>query len=225
MPHRKSVLITGANRGIGREVARQLAQQGWKVWLGCRSKESGEEVAAELKGTDVLELDVTDPKKIRRAIGVLERLDVLVNNAGVYSDDESILETRPDMLQDTIKVNTLGPLLMAQEVWSLLEKSHHARIINVSSGYGQLQDMTDERPAYCISKTALNAVTCQLADAGRRCNIAVNSVCPGWVRTDMGGKEAPRSVEQGAETIVWLAASAPQDLTGRFLRDREPIPW
>lgn len=220
-------LISGANRGIGREVARQLAGRGWTVYLGARSEEKGRRAAEEMDGRVIpVRLDVADPESVREAVGALDALDVLVNNAGVYPEgDSSILQLRDEVLRETLETNTLGALRLAREVWPLLEGSSRARIINVSSGLGQLEDMGDESPAYCLSKTALNAVTRQLAGAGRRCGVSVNSVCPGWVRTDMGGSQAPRSVEEGADTIVWLATEAPAELTGCFLRDREPIPW
>lgn len=227
MPYKRTALVTGANRGIGREVVRQLALKDWRVYLAARSEEKGKAAAEDLEGLVIpIAMDVTDEDSIQRAANSIERLDVLVNNAGIYPDVEhSVLEVGSSDLSAALETNTIGPLMVSQKFWPLLLVSGHARIINVSSGYGQLQDMTDEQPAYCISKTALNAVTRQLSGAGRRCSIAVNSVCPGWVRTGMGGESAPRSVEEGADTIVWLATEAPQELTGKFLRDRRPIPW
>ena len=152
-------------------------------------------------------------------------LDVLVNNAGIIVDgDDGILKITDDILRRTIETNTLGALRVARAFEPLLSKSKTPRLINVSSGGGQLTGGADGwAPAYCISKTALNGVTSQLAAALPK--FAINSVCPGWVRTDMGGQNATRSVEQGADTIVWLAADAPQKLTGKFLRDRKEIPW
>lgn len=225
---KKSALITGGNRGLGLETARQLADRGFHIHLGCRSQSSGNAAAAKLPpgAVDVLVLDVTQERSIHDALTHLPALDVLVNNAGIYDrEDTSILDLTGERLLHTLQTNTFGPLRVAQACWRLLEKSKAGRIINVSSGLGQLADMDHETPAYCISKTALNAVTRQLAGAGRAWGIAVNSVCPGWVRTDMGGPNAHRSVEEGVDTIVWLATEAPQDLTGQFLRDRQPIPW
>ncbi len=131
----------------------------------------------------------------------------------------------PGEVLRTWRTNTLGPLLVAQALAPLLRKSKRGAVINVSSGWGALHDMTDEAPAYGISKAALNAVTRQLAAAFKSDGVAVNSVCPGWVRTDMGGAGADRSVEEGADTIVWLATKAPRKITGQFLRDRKPTPW
>jgi len=149
----------------------------------------------------------------------------LVNNAGILLDeDKAALTITPQIFETTMRTNTLGPLLVAAAFQSALEKSSAPRIINVSSGGGQLADGADGwAPAYCISKTALNGVTAQLAVALPK--FAVNSVCPGWVRTDMGGLGATSSVKEGADTIVWLATDAPQKLTGKFLRNRKEIPW
>jgi NAD(P)-dependent dehydrogenase (short-subunit alcohol dehydrogenase family) len=223
------ILITGANKGIGREAARQLAERGCMVWLTARDRARGEKAARELKGgVRFLQLDVTDPASIARAAkefaAASPRLDVLVNNAGILLDrDKDLLEMSEDTLRQTLEANVLGPWRVAQAFAPLLRKSASPRIVNVSSGGGQLSEPSSWAPAYCLSKTALNGLTVQLAAALPKC--AVNSVCPGWVRTDMGGAGASRSVAQGADTIVWLATDAPQTLTGRFLRDREAIPW
>lgn len=223
-------LVTGANKGIGLEVVRQLAQRGWQVFLTARQRQAGEKAAAGIAGkVEFLELDVTKEASIAKAAKELSKrvdyLDVLVNNAGILDKkkDESILEISSDLLLGTLTTNTLGPLLVARAFVPLLSKSRAPRIINVSSTGGQLSTMETWAPAYSISKTALNAVTRQLS--GALPAIAVNSVCPGWVRTDMGGSTAPRSVEQGANTIVWLATEAPQKLTGKFLSERKPIDW
>lgn len=230
----KTALITGANRGIGFEVARQLAQKAFHVFLTARHREAGEKAVSILQknGAEVsfIELDASDPDSIARAAQevatTVDHLDVLVNNAAVLEDKHlSVLEIDAELMQKTLTVNTIGPLLVVQAFYSLLAKSEFGRVINVSSGAGALGEMGTYSPAYGISKTALNAVTVQLANAFKHQGIAVNSVCPGWVRTDMGGRHAPRSVEQGADTIVWLATEAPKDLTGKFLRDRKIIAW
>jgi NAD(P)-dependent dehydrogenase (short-subunit alcohol dehydrogenase family) len=229
----KTVLVTGANKGIGREVARQLAAKGFHVFVGARNAKAGrkaaEEIAKEAGEATFLEIDVADNGSVTTAArefsGIHDHLDVLVNNAGIIVDgDDAILETSDDLVRKTLKTNTLGPLRVTRAFVPLLKKSKAPRVINVSSGGGQLTGGADGwAPAYCISKTALNGVTEQLAAALPK--FAVNSVCPGWVRTDMGGGNATRSVEEGADTIVWLASEAPQDLTGKFLRDRKEIPW
>lgn len=229
----KTVLVTGANKGIGREVARQLVGRGFHVFIGARDAKAGRAAAEDLANgggkTTFLEIDVSDDASVRSAARELAResdhLDALVNNAGIIVDgDDGILKITDDIFRKTIETNTLGPLRVARAFEPLLSKSKTPRLINVSSGGGQLTGGADGwSPAYCISKTALNGVTSQLAAALPK--FAINSVCPGWVRTDMGGQNATRSVEQGADTIVWLAADAPQILTGKFLRDRKEIPW
>src|SRR5207253_2483382 len=235
-------LVTGANKGIGFEVARQLARKGFRVFLGARIREAGCAAAEKVRregekernkeGHDVvtvLQIDVADAESIGRAAEEFsrksDRLDTLVNNAGILLDgDKDVLTATPEIFEKTVRTNTLGPLLVSQAFVPFLKKSDAPRIVNVSSGGGQLADGADGwAPAYCISKTALNGVTSQLAAALP--NFAVNSVCPGWVRTDMGGANATRSVGEGASGIVWLAADAPQTETGKFWRDRKIIPW
>jgi len=232
MRNQKTALVTGANKGIGFEVARQLARQGFRVFLGARNEKAGRAAAEKLRGEgDVIFLwiDIADANSIRAAAEEFsrqsDRLDVLVNNAGILLDeDKSALTMTPEIFETTLRTNTLGPWLVAQTFAPLLKKSQAPRIVNVSSGGGQLEDGADGwAPGYCVSKTALNGVTAQLAAALPNC--AVNSVCPGWVRTDMGGEGATRSVGEGAATIVWLATEAPHDLTGKFVKDRKVIPW
>ena len=232
MKNQKVALVTGANKGIGFEVTRELAHLGLRVFLGARNAEAGQAAAGKLKSAgDVafLQIDVSKPESIRAAVEELsrhtDRLDVLINNAGLLLDeDKDALSVTPEIFEDTIRTNTLGPWLVAQAFVPLLKKSAAPRIVNVSSGGGQLEDGADGwAPAYCVSKTALNGVTVQLAAALPK--FAVNSVCPGWVRTDMGGENATRSVAEGAATIVWLATAAPHDLTGKFVKDRKVIPW
>jgi NAD(P)-dependent dehydrogenase (short-subunit alcohol dehydrogenase family) len=226
----KIALVTGANKGIGYEVAVQLAEKDFRVFLGARNEKTGREAAARVGDEAVfLKIDVSDEKSIRAAAAEFaksaDHLDVLVNNAGILLDnDESIWSVTPAIFETTLRTNALGPLLVAQAFKPLLAKSAAPRIVNLSSSSGQLTDGADGwAPAYSISKTALNGVTVQLAAALPGC--AVNAVCPGWVRTDMGGSNATRSVEQGAAGVVWLAVDAPQNLTGKFLRDRKVIAW
>jgi NAD(P)-dependent dehydrogenase (short-subunit alcohol dehydrogenase family) len=229
----KTALITGANKGIGHQVARQLAAKGFHVLVGARNPKAGrrpaEEIAKKCGKATFLEIDVTDNDSVTNAVSefskIEDHLDVLVNNAGIILDgDNAILEISDDLLRKTLETNTLGALRVTRAFAPLLRKSKAPRVINVSSGGGQLTGGADGwAPVYCISKTALNGVTAQLAAALPK--FAVNSMCPGWVRTEMGGQNASRSVEEGADTIVWLASEAPQELTGKFLRDRKEIPW
>ena len=232
MRNQKTALVTGANKGIGFEVARELARLGLRVFLGARNAKAGRAAADKLRtngNVSFLEIDVSNAGSIRRAADEVgrevNRLDVLVNNAGILLDeDKDALTITPEIFETTLRTNTLGPWLVAQAFVPLLKKSAAPRIVNVSSGGGQLEDGADGwAPGYCVSKTALNGVTVQLAAALPK--FAVNSVCPGWVRTDMGGENANRSVAEGAATIVWLATDAPHDLTGKFVKDRKVIPW
>jgi NAD(P)-dependent dehydrogenase (short-subunit alcohol dehydrogenase family) len=233
--HQRTALITGANKGIGKEIARQLAQRGFAVFIGARDIVKGRETAEELcqAGYEAtcIQIDVTDPVSIRTACGTFsqkaDHLDILVNNAGILEDHgEDILKLNAEMLDRTLKTNVIGPILVIQDFLQHLRKSPSGgRIINVSSGAGALKDMDTYAPAYSISKTALNAVTKQFAGALKDENIVVNCVDPGWVRTDMGGLSAGRSVEKGAETIVWLATEASVAETGKFWHDKKEVDW
>jgi NAD(P)-dependent dehydrogenase (short-subunit alcohol dehydrogenase family) len=235
---KRIALVTGANKGIGFEVARQLVRRNFRVFIGARKEKAGEAAAEKLRAEGVKEdygeitfikIDVSNPDSIRRAADEFsrstDRLDVLVNNAGILlDDDKDVLTTTPEIFETTFRTNTLGALLVSQAFVPFLKKSAAPRIVNVSSGGGQLADGADGwAPAYCVSKTALNGVTSQLAAALPK--FAINSVCPGWVRTDMGGANATRSVAEGASGIVWLVSDAPQSETGKFWRDRKVIPW
>lgn len=229
----KTALITGANKGIGLEIAKQLAKRNFHVILAGRNTEALESAMITLRdgGTsaEFLVLDVRDSPSIESARDRLKRndvqLDVLINNAAVLlNEDRSLVENEFHVIEDSVITNAYGPLHAVRAFLSLMRKP--SRIINVSSGGGSMADPVGGwSPGYCISKTLLNAITRQLAYelSGKR--IAVNAVCPGWVKTDMGGRSAPRSVERGAETPVWLAAEAPATLTGKFFRDKKEIDW
>jgi NAD(P)-dependent dehydrogenase (short-subunit alcohol dehydrogenase family) len=235
MTAEKIALVTGANKGIGLEIVRQLAQAGFRVFLTARDRQHGEEASQKLqqdgKNVEFLQLDVADESSIEQLAKELasriDHLDVLVNNAGILLDasNASVLEVEPTLIVQTLQTNTFGPLRLTQKLVPLLTKSDAGKVINVSSGGGQLTDMGNWAPAYSLSKTALNAVTGMMAAALKDKHITVNSICPGWVRTDMGSSSAPRSVQQGADTVTWLATEAPSNLTGKFLRDRTVIPW
>ncbi|HYG21365.1 MAG TPA: SDR family NAD(P)-dependent oxidoreductase [Verrucomicrobiae bacterium] len=231
-PTAKTVLITGANRGIGFETARQLANRGFHVVIGARSEDQGTKAVRKLEhvgNVSFLLVDVSESESIDAAaaqFAAIGSLDVLINNAGIYPDEGiSILNISRAQIASTLQTNTLGALEMTQAFVPYLKQSQGGRVINVSSAYGQLDGMSSKVPGYCLSKMALNGVTIMFAQALKEHGIAVNSMCPGWVRTDMGGSSAPRSVEEGADTAVWLAAEADQNLTGRFFRDRKPIEW
>ena len=224
-------LLSGGNRGIGREIARQLVERGYKVVVGSRDLARGEAVAEELgEGATAVQLDVTDDESVRAAVSFVERdfgrLDVLVNNAGVTDGwSGGAADADFDSVKEVLDTNLFGSWRLAKAALPVMRRNGYGRIVNVSSGMGQLSDMGGHSPGYRVSKTGLNALTRMLtAELGNE-NILVNSVCPGWVRTDMGGANARRSVEQGADTPVWLATLQDDGPTGGFFRDREPIPW
>lgn len=227
-------LITGANRGIGYEICRQLAQQGLHVILTSRDPAKGERATATLRqgGLEVsfCQLDVTNPDSVHRARDYVQhtfgRLDVLVNNAGIYPDEGiSILRIPLAVLQETFAINTFGAFLTCQAFIPMMRQQGYGRVVNVSSGAGSITEMDGYTGAYRMSKVALNAMTRVLANEVRHTNIKVNTMCPGWVATDMGGSYAPRTVEEGADTAVWLASLPDNGPTDGFFRDRKPIPW
>ena len=214
-----TALVTGANRGLGLETARQLKARGYTVLAGARDPAS---VPDDLQA---VHLDVTDQQTIaslRRNVG---ELDVLVNNAAIHYDAwQSALTADLDVVREALETNTLGAWRTAMAFAPLLAASPHGRLVNVSSGAGALTGMRDGAPAYSLSKAALNALTLMLADALRRDRVLVNAVCPGWVATDMGGPGG-RPVGDGAAGIVWAATLPDDGPTGGFFRDRRPIPW
>jgi NAD(P)-dependent dehydrogenase (short-subunit alcohol dehydrogenase family) len=227
-------LVSGGNRGIGRDVVRQLGERGITVVLGSRDLKRGEQVATELeaKGLRIVakQLDVRDGPSVERVTRELEeafgRLDILVNNAGIADTWRGTAENADfDAVKDVMETNLFGAWRLAKAVIPLMRRNGYGRIVNLSSGMGQLSDMGGHSPGYRVSKTGLNALTRMLASELAGENILVNSVCPGWVRTDMGGSGARRSVEEGADTPVWLATLPDGGPSGGFFRDREPIPW
>jgi NAD(P)-dependent dehydrogenase (short-subunit alcohol dehydrogenase family) len=231
---KRVAIVTGANRGLGLEVCRQLATSGQHVVLGSRDAAAGEAAARSLaaRGLDVEPhpLDVTDADSVRALVDHVEHTlggaDVLVNNAGLLLDDDGdVLEVDVQHFRDCMETNVYGPLRLAQAVMPGMISRGYGRVVNVSSSAGQLSSMSDYAPPYSLSKTALNALTRLLASAGRQRDVLVNAVDPGWVRTDMGGPGAPRSVEQGADTIVWCATLPKGGPSGRFFHDRKEIAW
>ncbi len=236
---KRIAVVTGANRGIGFETCRQLAKRGMKVVLAARDKDKGLTAAKRLRDEDLdvdfALLDVTDDESVRQFARHLKktytRVDVLVNNAGIMIDGKagrgagaaSVIKAEIETLRRTMEVNVYGALRVTQALLPLMPKDD-SRIINVSSGMGQLSDMNGEWPGYRISKASLNVLTRIFADELKETGIKVNSICPGWVKTDIGGPNAPRTPEQGADTIVWLATEGHVP-AGGFFRDRKPIPW
>jgi NAD(P)-dependent dehydrogenase (short-subunit alcohol dehydrogenase family) len=227
-------LVTGANRGIGLEVTRQLGRLGFAVILGSRDAASGERAARPLaeEGWQVIpkRLDVTEQasiEEVKRWAGEsFGKLDVLVNNAAILYDSwQRAVGADLRVVREAFETNTLGPWRMCEAFVPLLRRSGHGRIVNVSSESGSLAGMGGGTPAYAVSKVALNALTRMLADELRGEGVLVNSVCPGWVATEMGGPDAPRTVEEGAAGVVWAATLPDAGPTGGFFRDGEPLPW
>lgn len=226
-------LVSGGNRGIGFAICRQLADLGYVVLLGSRDRRKGALAADQLKSfgdvravpIDAAAADAGDA--LRRAVATHGgRLDALVNNGAILIDEpRGILDADFDELQRTIETNVYGPLRLAQAAIPIMRAQGCGRIVNISSEMGQLSGMGDDSPAYRLSKTALNAVTVMLATATRGEDILVNSCCPGWVRTDMGGLNASLSPDEGADTPVWLATLPYGGPTGGFFQGRRAIAW
>lgn len=227
-------LVTGSNKGIGLEACRQLAELDLQVILTSRDPDAGVSAVGQLKqdGLEVLyhQLDVTDDQSVSRAkehvINAYGRLDILVNNAGVHLDkNQSPLKIPLNVIRETLEVNFYGALRMCQTFIPMMIEAGYGRIVNVSSGMGSLAEMGSGSLAYRTSKAAMNAMTRVMAAEVRGKDIKINTMHPGWVRTDMGGMSAPRSVEQGADTIVWLATLEGEGPTGGFFYERQPTAW
>ena len=219
-------LVSGASRGIGREIARELAaDHGFAVLAGARDPDAAG--PPDHEAIEWVQLDSADQASVDAAMERVGadpgRLDVLVNNAGVYGSPTGAADYDLDEAHGVLEVNTYGAWRLTQAVLSLLRRSPRGRIVNVSSGAGQLSDMQGGRAAYRVSKAGLNALTRILAAEVR--GLLVNSMCPGWVRTDLGTSAAIRSVEEGADTAVWLATLPDDGPTGGFFRDRKASPW
>lgn len=231
---KKVALVTGANKGIGLEICRQLAKQDFKVILTSRDEARGKKACEELKALDLdidfHQLEVSDETSVTKAFNYVNetygRLDVLVNNAGILKHhDQDVFEVPLDEIKEVVETNFYGALLVTQKFVPLMKKNNYGRIINVSSGMGQLNDMGGGYYGYRISKVSLNAITKIIASELKGTNILINTICPGWVKTDMGGSSATRSVEKGADTAIWLANLADNGPSGKFFRDRKEIPW
>lgn len=226
-------LVTGANRGIGLEVVRQLAARGITVFLGARDLEKGKTAARALQteGLNVAacQLDVTNPDDIKQVTETITqnygRLNILINNAGILYDTWQTAHTA-DLaeVQSAFATNTLGPWQVSQSMIPLLKRSAHGRIVNVSSGAGSIHSMNGSTPAYSVSKVTLNALTIMLSQNLSDDGILVNAVCPGWVATDMGGSGG-RPVEEGGASVVWAALLADDGPTGGFFRNGRAIAW
>jgi NAD(P)-dependent dehydrogenase (short-subunit alcohol dehydrogenase family) len=225
----RTALVTGANRGIGLAVAHGLGERGFRVLAGARDPRRGEEAVRALRaaGHDAraVVLDVTDEATVAAAVAAAEgRLDVLVNNAGIYPGGRA---SKLDLAvaEEAWQINALGAWRVAEAVIPLMRAAGWGRIANVSSQAGSLATMDASMPAYNVSKAALNAMTRVLAADLRGTGVLVNAVCPGWVRTDMGGPGASRSLEEGAASVLWAVDLGDGGPTGGFFRDGRPLPW
>jgi NAD(P)-dependent dehydrogenase (short-subunit alcohol dehydrogenase family) len=231
----RTAIVTGANRGLGLEVTRQIALLGYRVILTSRDLTKGEQAAVELGSKfpgEIVphQLDVRDSGSIQSlrdfVVSEYGNVDVLVNNAAVLFDQNGrILQTPLEIYRLTMETNVFGPLQMCQAFIPLMLEHAYGRIVNVSSGAGQVEDMVNDMTAYRLSKVALNGLTRMLADSVKGTNLLVNAGCPGWMRTDMGSPQAPRSAAEGAEGIVWLATLPDGGPHGGFFRDKKPISW
>jgi len=232
-------LVTGSNRGIGFEIAKQLAMKKIQVILTSRNSANGEAAARKLAKDDVkkvvaMELDVSNQVSVDKLSDEVEktfgRLDILVNNAAILIDKDNVTASNADLetVKATLETNLIGTWRMSKAFIPLMKKNGFGRIVNVSSGSGEFEYMATSGgywPAYSVSKASLNALTVMLASELKGANILVNAVCPGWVRTDMGGSNATRSVEEGAATPVWLATLADGGPTGHNYYDKKQISW
>jgi NAD(P)-dependent dehydrogenase (short-subunit alcohol dehydrogenase family) len=235
MSESRVALVTGASRGIGLEVCRQLSERGYRVILTARDRAKADAAAGRLRSTGsaaiVAEvLDVTDARSIRALARELasrgEHVDALVNNAAILvGESRGVLDTPVADVRATFETNVFGAMAVSRAFVPGMIERRYGRVVNVSSQAGQLSSMGTYAPAYSMSKSALNAFTRQLAAATKGSGVLVNSGCPGWVRTDMGGPGAPKSVEEGADTIVWLATLPARGPTGGFFGDRRTLEW
>jgi len=231
MENGRVALVSGGNRGIGLEVCRQLAGRGITVVMGSRDAEQGRDAASNLPdGVVVHQLDVSEPESVERLARSVEeefgRLDVLVNNAAISNDEgQSGVDADLDRVKEALEANLFGAWRLCEVAIPLMWRNGYGRIVNVSTGLASLEDMGGGSPGYRVSKTALNVLTRILASELRGSGILVNAVNPGWVQTDMGGSGATRTVEEGAEALVWAATLPNSGPTGGFFRDRQPVAW
>jgi NAD(P)-dependent dehydrogenase (short-subunit alcohol dehydrogenase family) len=235
MPAKRIAIVTGANRGIGHEIARQLMAEDVFVVAGVRDAARCEATAADLRrggaNAAAYPCDVNDTNNVRVFVDHVVKQhgapSILVNNAGVFpeSSQARVEDTPTSLWRHTFETNLFGTVRLCREVIPHMKKLRYGRIVNMSSGMGQMSQMTSGSPAYRVSKAALNALTITLAAELAGTGILVNSMSPGWVRTDMGGPDAPRTPEEAADTAVWLSLLPSSGPTGQFFRDRKPIPW
>lgn len=234
MSSNKTALVTGANKGIGFAICQGLLDKGFDVFLAARDINKGKDAIAKLSvdsnSVQLVKLDVTEDESITSAVASVSQktdsLNVLVNNAGIYPDGGvNIITVSRDLLTKAMNTNAFSPVRLTQAFLPLLQQADNPKVINVSSGNGQLDGISANVPSYSLSKLTLNGVTILLADALKSKGIAVYAMCPGWVKTDMGGSSAPRTPEEGADTAIWLATEASTAESGKFFRNRFEQPY
>lgn len=224
----KTVLVTGANRGIGLAIAKGLASADFNVLMGCRDVISGEHEARKIEGSvTAVELNLSDRETLADDLDTIlvnfPRIDVLVNNAGVL-DRGALVDLKSESFYSSMRVNFEAPYDLMRAIVPRMINQGYGRIVNISSGWGSFSDNLNGPGAYSVSKAALNALTLSFSH-GLPKDIKINAMCPGWVRTEMGGASASKSPEEGAETAIWLANLSADGPNGGFFRDKSPIPW
>lgn len=239
--NKKVAIVTGANRGIGFETCKQLVKKGFQVILTSRDEQKGLAAYRQLQDEGLPVqfhlLDVGDPISINNICEFMKKeykqCDVLINNAGIFPDSvnasandwPSVFDVPIETMRRAMEINVYGPMLLCQAFIPLMKKNNYGRIVNFSSGMGQLTHMGGHCPAYRISKTSINALTRIISEETLEHNILVNSMCPGWVKTEMGGSGATRELSESADTAIWLATLPDDGPRGKFFRDREEFEW
>ena len=225
---KRIAVVTGANRGMGKAVSEKLLGLNYHViMVGRKEKEIND--AAHSIGGEAFVADVESEKDIMTLTKYISdkygRLDVLINNAGVYIEEGDIFSGKDSVMNKTFEINTMGPYRMMKGLIPLMKKNGFGRVVNVSSGLGSFEGSSSHCTAYCVSKVSLNMLTKLFASEVNGTNIKVNSICPGWVKTDMGGPNASRSIEEGISGMIWAATLDEQGPNGGFFRDGKPIDW
>lgn len=228
MHQHRTALVTGGNRGIGLAICRGLAKLGFRVLLACRDTDKGLAAARGIEGTVfVVELDLANSFGLDRQLNSISEsfgaVDVVINNAGIL-DYTKFSELTTELTLRSLQTNALAALAVIQHFAPQMQQRKFGRIVNLSSGWGSFYEGLEGPPAYAISKATLNAIT-KVAASSYPDWVKINAMCPGWVRTDMGGNEADRSVEEGADTVLWLATLEADGPSGGFFRDRKSIEW